>query len=176
VPIRNGTVLLRNTNHLVGRMDGADGLKTGYYRQAGFNLTATATRDGMRLIAVVLGCPTLYSRFAVAQQLLEWGFGHFSKLVLVEAGQPISLDVQVANGATHSLRPVARAGLSYVVRNDQKQDLYVIFQVPPVVSAPIAKDQELGEIIVRDQDQILDVIPAVSPVDIVGFPSLPATP
>ncbi|MGH7897713.1 MAG: D-alanyl-D-alanine carboxypeptidase family protein [Candidatus Binatia bacterium] len=176
VPIRNGTVLLRNTNHLVGRMDGADGLKTGYYRQAGFNLTATATRGGMRLIAVVLGCPTLYTRFAVAQQLLEWGFGHFSKLTLVEAGQPISLEVQVANGATDHLRPVAREGLTYVVRNDQKQDLHVIFQVPSVVSAPIAKDQELGEIIIRDQEQILDVIPAVSPVDIVSFPAAAANP
>lgn len=56
VPIRNGTVFIRNTNHLVGHMDGADGLKTGYFRRAGFNLTATATRDGLRLIAVVMGC------------------------------------------------------------------------------------------------------------------------
>jgi len=176
VPIRNGTLLLRNTNHLVGRMDGADGLKTGYFRQAGFNLTATATRDGMRLIAVVLGCPTLYSRFAVAQQLMEWGFAHFSKLTLVEAGQPISLEVQVANGATDHLRPVARASLSYVVRNDQKQDLHVTFQVPTTVSAPIAKDQELGEIIIRNQEQVLDVIPAVSPVDIVTSTSRPVNP
>ncbi|MBI2963824.1 MAG: D-alanyl-D-alanine carboxypeptidase [Deltaproteobacteria bacterium] len=83
VPIRNGTVLLRNTNHLVGRMEGVDGLKTGYYRRAGFNLTATAARDGMRLIAVVMGCPTLRARFLVAQELMEWGFAHFSKLKVV---------------------------------------------------------------------------------------------
>lgn len=164
VPIRGGTVVIRNTNHLVGHMEGADGLKTGYFRQAGFNLTATASRDGLRLIAVVLGCPTLQSRFLVAQQLLEWGFGHYSKLKVVEAGQPLSFTVKVANGTTDQLRPVAASTLTYVVRNDEKQDLHVTFQVPTTVAAPIAKDQEIGEIIVRDQQKILGIVPAVSPV------------
>lgn len=166
VPIRGGTVMLRNTNHLVGHMDGADGLKTGYFYRAGFNLTSTASRDGLRLIAVALGCPTLQSRFLVSQQLLEWGFAHYSKLKVVEAGQPISVDVKVANGARESVTPVAAGTLSYLVRNDEKQDLHVSFQLPTVVAAPIAKDQELGEIIVRDQQKVLDVIPAVSPMDV----------
>jgi serine-type D-Ala-D-Ala carboxypeptidase (penicillin-binding protein 5/6) len=171
VPIRNGTVLIRNTNHLVGHMDGADGLKTGYFRQAGFNLTATASRDGLRLIAVVLGCPTLQARFLVAQQFLEWGFAHFSKLKVVEAGQPLSLTVKIANGATDEVRPVAAGTLSYLVRNDEKQDLHVTLQLPATVSAPIAKDQEIGEIIVRDQQKVLDVIPAVSPVAVTTGPA-----
>ena len=171
VPIRGGSVVIRNTNHLVGHMDGADGLKTGYFRQAGFNLTATASRDNLRLIAVVLGCPTLQARFLVAQQLLEWGFGHFSKLKVVEAGQPLSLTVKVANGSTDQLRPVAAGTASYVVRNDEKQDLQVTFQLPSTVSAPIAKDQEIGEIIVRDQQKVLDVIPAVSPVAVTTGPA-----
>ena len=98
VPIRNGTVYIRNTNHLVGHMDGADGLKTGYYRRAGFNLTATATRDGRRLIAVVMGCPTLQSRFLLAQELMEWGFAHHSKPKVAESVQPVSVDVRVAAG------------------------------------------------------------------------------
>lgn len=169
VSIRRGTVKLRNTNHLVGRMDGADGLKTGYFRQAGFNLTATASRDGLRLIAVVLGCPTLQARFLVAQELLEWGFAHFSKLILVEAGQPLSVDVKVANGLTDHVRPVAAGTVTYVVRNDEKHDLRVTFQLPATVSAPIAKNQELGEIVIRDQEQVLDVIPALSPVDVVDL-------
>jgi D-alanyl-D-alanine carboxypeptidase (penicillin-binding protein 5/6) len=160
--------MLRNTNHLVGHMDGADGLKTGYFRRAGFNLTATASRDGMRLIAVVLGCPTLQSRFRLAQELLEWGFAHYSKLNVVQAGQPLSFEVKVANGATESIRPIAAQSLTYVVRNDEKQDLRVTFQLPATVAAPVAAHQELGEIIVRDQDKLLGVIPAVSPVGIAG--------
>lgn len=86
VPFRNGLVRLRNTNHLIGRMSGADGLKTGYIRLAGFNLTATAMRGDMRLVAVVLGCPTLRSRFDVAEALLEWGFSHYAKLNVVRTG------------------------------------------------------------------------------------------
>jgi D-alanyl-D-alanine carboxypeptidase (penicillin-binding protein 5/6) len=168
VSIRNGKVVLRNTNHLVGHMDGADGLKTGYFRRAGFNLTATASRDGMRLIAVVLGCPTLQSRFRLAQELLEWGFAHYSKLNVVQAGQPLSFEVTVANGATESIRPIAAQSLSYVVSKETKQDLRVTFQLPATVSAPVAANQELGEIIVHDQDKLLGVIPAVAPVGVAG--------
>jgi D-alanyl-D-alanine carboxypeptidase (penicillin-binding protein 5/6) len=174
VPIRGGTVLIHNTNHLVGHMDGADGLKTGYYRQAGFNLTATASRDGLRLIAVVLGCPTLQSRFLLAQQLMEWGFAHFSKLKVVEAGQSLSFDVKIANGSTDHVQPVAAQSVTYLVRNDAKSDLHVTFQVPAMVSAPIAKDQPLGEIVVRDKQRVLGVISAVSPIDVMGASTLSA--
>ena len=123
-------------------------------------------REELSRAMALAGCPTLQSRFLVSQQLLEWGFAHFSKLKVVEAGQPISVEVQVSNGARQSVRPVAAGSLTYVVRNDEKKDLHVSFQLPTVVSAPIAKDQELGEIIVRDQQKVLDVIPAVSPVDV----------
>ncbi len=91
VPFRNGLVRLRNTNHLIGKMAGADGLKTGYIRLSGFNLTATAMRDGTRLIAVVLGCPTLRSRFDLAENLLEWGFSHYTKLDLARGGEPLNV-------------------------------------------------------------------------------------
>jgi D-alanyl-D-alanine carboxypeptidase (penicillin-binding protein 5/6) len=171
VPFRGGTVLLRNTNHLVGHMEGADGLKTGYYGLAGFNLTATAERDGLRLIAIVLGCPTLRSRFQVAQELMEWGFANYSKLQLVRAGEPLALEVKVQNGGTTtSLRPVAADDLVYLIRNGESRDLHVSFQVPPSVSAPIHKDQEIGEIIVRDRTQVLDVIPAIAPSDVKTAP------
>ena len=171
VPIRNGKVVLRNTNHLVGHMDGADGLKTGYFRRAGFNLTATASRDGMRLIAVVLGCPTLQSRFRLAQQLLEWGFAHYSKLNVVQAGQPLSFEVKVSNGAAESIRPIAAQSLTYVISNEEEKDLRVTFQLPATVRAPVAAHQELGEIIVRDQGKLLGVIPAVSPIGVADSPT-----
>lgn len=173
VPIRNGTVYIRNTNHLVGHMEGADGLKTGYYRRAGFNLTATATRDGLRLIAVVMGCPTLQSRFLLAQELMEWGFAHFSKLKVVERGQPLAVDVRVSNGQIESVTPIAAHSASYLIRDGQRDDLRVTYQFPTTVSAPVAKHQELGEIIIRDRSQqVLEVIPAISPIDVRSGPLL----
>ncbi|MGH7823356.1 MAG: D-alanyl-D-alanine carboxypeptidase family protein, partial [Candidatus Binatia bacterium] len=163
IGFRNGRVRLRNTNHLIGRVSGVDGLKTGYYRVAGFNLTATASRDGMRLISVVLGCPNLRCRFEAAEGLLEWGFANYSKMALVRAGEPLSVEIQVANGTSPALRPIAAESSSYLVRKDEIGDLEVRFQLPSVVTAPVVKNQPLGEIIIRDGEGILDVIPAISP-------------
>ena len=88
---------------------------------------------------------------------------------------PLSFDVKVANGSTDHVRPIAARTVTYVVRNGEKNDLHVTFQLPAMVSAPIAKDQELGEIIVREQQQqVLGVIPAVSPIDVVGESASPA--
>ena len=83
-------------------------------------------------------------------------------------------EVKVANGAAESIRPIAAQSLSYVVSNEEKQDLRVTFQLPATVLAPVAAHQELGEIIVRDQDKLLGVIPAVSPVGVAGG-AAPAT-
>ncbi len=72
--IRFGKKVLRNYNTLIGRYPGADGMKTGFICASGFNLVATATRDGKRLIAVVLGAPSSAGRAIKAAQLLERGF------------------------------------------------------------------------------------------------------
>ena len=74
----NGVAILNNTNHLIGHFEGCDGLKTGFTFQAGFNVTTTAKRDDMRLIAVILGAPSNAQRFAQAAKLMEWGFDRFT--------------------------------------------------------------------------------------------------
>ena len=82
-PFDDGAVLLHNTNRLIGHYEGADGLKTGFTLKAGFNLTATAQRGNMRLIAVVLGAPSNAQRFVQAAKLLDWGFDNFEKVEVV---------------------------------------------------------------------------------------------
>jgi D-alanyl-D-alanine carboxypeptidase (penicillin-binding protein 5/6) len=74
IPFRNGRIMLPNTNHLVGKVIGVDGLKTGYTNKARFNLVTTAERDRRRLIAVVMGGQSSQIRFRIATTLLEWGF------------------------------------------------------------------------------------------------------
>src|SRR5215469_18893058 len=69
-----GVTVLHNTNHLIGHLEGCDGLKTGFTFQAGFNLTATAKRGNLRFVSVVLGAPSNRQRFAQSARLLEWGF------------------------------------------------------------------------------------------------------
>ena len=94
--IRMGKMVQRNYNTLIGRYPGADGMKTGFICASGFNLVATATRDGRRLIAVVLGAPSSAARALKAAQLLERGFNSNSglswlmpSLGTVEALQPV---------------------------------------------------------------------------------------
>ena len=161
--IRNGRTRIKNTNKLVGDMNGLDGLKTGYYRVAGFNLAATAQRDGMRLISVVMGCPNQKCRFDVTRGVLEWGFATYGITRLVDTREPLSVIVEVQNGTSRTVRPIAAESSTYLLRRDELQQLKVHFQLPETVAAPIFQDQPLGEIIIEGPGGILDVIPAIAP-------------
>ncbi|MBI2432081.1 MAG: D-alanyl-D-alanine carboxypeptidase, partial [Candidatus Hydrogenedentes bacterium] len=97
---RETDALKSNTNKLLWRMPDCDGMKTGYIRAAGFCITATAQRGGVRLISVVMGNPSKYDRFNQAQQLLEGGFRNVRKLRLVAQGQSLGKPVPVNNCAT----------------------------------------------------------------------------
>ena len=74
--------------------------------------------------------------------------------------------MKVAGGASETVRPIAADEVSYVVRKGQAQDLHVTYQIPSVISAPVAKHQALGEVVVRDRERVVGVVPAVSPTDI----------
>lgn len=84
IPFRDGRMSLPNTNRLVGRVQGVDGLKTGFTAKARFNLVTTAQRGSRRLIAVVLGGQSSSLRFHTAENLLEWGFAHLPRANALE--------------------------------------------------------------------------------------------
>lgn len=87
IPFRNGRIMLPNTNHLVGKVSGVDGLKTGYTNKARFNLVTTAQRDRRRLIAVVMGGQSSQIRFRIARTLLEWGFTRYTHYHAFKEGE-----------------------------------------------------------------------------------------
>ena len=95
VPFREGRIMLPNTNRLVGKVAGVDGLKTGFTYKARFNLVSTAQRGPLRLIAVVMGGRSSRIRFRTAENLLEWGFAHSVRLPLVKGGEPPGAEVHV---------------------------------------------------------------------------------
>ncbi|MBI3757079.1 MAG: D-alanyl-D-alanine carboxypeptidase [Deltaproteobacteria bacterium] len=166
VPFRQGRTYLPNTNHLVGQVVGVDGLKTGFTAQARFNLVTTAQRGSLRLIAVVLGGQSSGLRFHTAANLLEWGFAHFTRKNVIESGQPIGAEVRVEQGSSSTLQPIAANGASLLMSKDAATDLSLVPQLPSIISAPIARDQVLGQIEVRSKNHTVVVIPAVSPGDI----------
>jgi D-alanyl-D-alanine carboxypeptidase (penicillin-binding protein 5/6) len=160
----NGEAILHNTNHLIGHFEGCDGIKTGFTYQAGFNLTATAKRGDMRLIAVVLGAPSNRERFRQAARLLEWGFDNFTRVAVVKRGEPLLVHVRVAEGPL--IQPIAADEVKLVVPKNKIQDLKVEYDVPKSVSGPLAVGAPLGQVIVRDDTRILTKVNALSPVSV----------
>ena len=162
-----GSVILHNTNHLIGHYDGCDGLKTGFTMEAGFNLTATAQRGDMRLVSVILGAPSNQQRFTQTQKLLDMGFNNFEKVQLLKRGEALPIHIRVDQGGT--IQPVPETDLAVVLRKSNVPDLKLEYIVPPTVSGPIALGAPLGQVIVHDGGEVMTKVDVVSPVA-VGYP------
>lgn len=162
VDFDDGVCILNNTNHLVGHFEGCDGLKTGFTFEAGFNVTATAKRGDMRLIAVILGAPSNAQRFAQAGKLLEWGFDQFTALPLLKSGQPLPVEVQVSSGPV--IQPIAAGDLKVVVPKADASEVKLVYDVAPVINGPVTAGERLGRVLVQDQGQPMTEVMVVSPV------------
>ncbi len=108
-PEGKGHLQLTNTNGLLGKCTGVDGLKTGYIKESGFCITVTCLRGGKRMVAVVMGAPTTPKRNAVVQKLLDWGYKRDSELSYTLEEQNSTLPAKARTGAP-LVRPVAAPG------------------------------------------------------------------
>ncbi len=158
----NGVCMLHNTNHLIGHFEGCDGLKTGFTFQAGFNVTSTAKRGNMRLIAVILGAPSNQQRFAQAAKLMEWGFDQFIAVSLLKSGQPLPVQVQVSSGPL--IQPVAASDLKVVVPKTDASAVKLVYDVAPAIDGPVATGETLGRVVVQNQGQVMTEVTAISPI------------
>lgn len=165
-PFRDGQFTMRNTNHLVRTYKGATGLKTGYYAAAGFEVTATASREGLNLIAVVLGVPTKQGSFEEAAKLLSKGFAGYRAVHPVKAGQPVGAQVSIASGKEKFIVGEAAKDLRMVLPRQQAQQLKVEVKVPAQIEAPITKGQVIGEIVTMQGDKELSRIDVLAPRDV----------
>ena len=156
--VRNGSFGLANTNKLVRFYQGATGLKTGYTAQAGYCLSASALRDGMELIAVVMGADNSKDRFAACKQMLDYGFANYA-LVIPET-QTGTVPVQLGQAAT--VEAVPAEDVKLLVDKQQKNDVTVQIQLEQQVEAPVSQGQRLGTMTVRSGQQILAQIPMVA--------------
>jgi len=171
-PFRGGAFTLRNTNHLVRTFAGCDGLKTGFYYEAGFNVVATAQRGGMRLIAVVLGSPRKGGNFDSAAGLLAQGFANYEIRVLGTRGAPIAQAVAVSGGSSTDFEPVWGDSLSVLQKRGDASSLKVDFQLPASVAAPIRAGQQVGVGQASVGGKVVASAPLVAPASIGPKPSL----
>jgi D-alanyl-D-alanine carboxypeptidase (penicillin-binding protein 5/6) len=161
-PFRNGTMTLTNTNRLVRETNWVDGLKTGYYREAGFNVTATAQRDGLRLIAVVMGAPEKHHCFSEAARLLNKGFAEYKALVAVKQGDTVANDVAVKGGKPHFVRVVAGGSVSVLAKRAEKRSFSLELALSNDVHAPLSANAPIGEVVVKDGDTVIGRVPALA--------------
>lgn len=144
--LRNGKSALSNTNKLVRNYSGCTGLKTGSTSLALFNLSASATRDGLSLIAVVMKAPTSALRFSNATSLLDYGFSNYSYKSFGNQGEIVK-SVAITKGVSKEINAVYETSPSFLIKKGEESSItYEISLNENVVQAPVTQGQLLGTI------------------------------
>lgn len=159
--LRNGKTELNNTNKLVNKYDGITGLKTGTTSKAGFCVCATAEREDMNLIAVVLGADTSEHRFQTASNLLDFGFAEYA-VVAPQIDEAQITPVKIKNGKVKSVVPIYNQTDKLLVKKGDINIIYT-YEIEDSVSAPVENGAELGEISIKNGDDVIKTITLVSP-------------
>ena len=162
--VRNGAFGLANTNKLVRFYQGTTGLKTGYTSAAGHCLSASAQRDGIELIAVVLGCASSTARFEDAKALLNWGFANYAL-----ATPDLDLDlspIQVTLGKADSVSPLLPDSTPILIRKSQQASVTRQVELEEQLEAPVLRGQVIGTLRVMAGDTLLKELPLTAEADV----------
>lgn len=143
--LRDGKSSLVNTNKLVRNYNGCTGLKTGSTSIALYNLSASATRNNLSLIAVVLKAPTPAIRFSNAQKLLDYGFSNYTVTSFGKKGDVIK-SVEIKKGTTSSIDAILENDAEVLMSNGSNKDVTQEIKLDNTFNAPILEGQKLGEV------------------------------
>ena len=143
--LRDGKSSLVNTNKLVRNYNGCTGLKTGSTSIALYNLSASATRNNLSLIAVVLKAPTPAIRFSNAQKLLDYGFSNYTVTSFGKKGDVIK-SVEIKKGTTSSIDAILESDAEVLMSNGSSKDITQEIKLDDTFTAPILEGQKLGEV------------------------------
>ena len=156
--VRGGAFGLSNTNKLIRFYPGATGLKTGFTSAAGYCLSASAEREGLELIAVVMGSKTSADRFSACKSLLDYGFANYA-LVTPEAEEA---RVPVKLGEADWVRAVPGEEARLLVEKQQRGQIVTEITLEDSLTAPVSRGQRLGTLTVKAGEQVLSEIPMVT--------------
>ena len=162
--VRGGAFGLSNTNKLVRFYQGTTGLKTGYTSGAGHCLSASALRDGVEYVAVVLHCSSSQERFQSAKQLLDYGFANYA-LAAPELQEAIPA-VPVVLGAEETIVPMLADATPLLVEKGQKNSVTTRVEVAEQVKAPVEAGQRLGTVTMQVGGETLASIPLIAPEEV----------
>ena len=161
--VRNGAFGLSNTNKLIRFYPGATGLKTGYTAGAGYCLSASAQKEGMELIAVVMGAKTSQARNAACKELLDYGFANFA-VVAPEPEELPQVAVRLGKQNRVPVRMAETAGM--LIEKSQRSGITTEISLEESVAAPVVRGQTLGSLSVKSGEQTLRQIPLVAAEDV----------
>lgn len=156
--IRNGAFVLNNTNRLIRYYPGTNGLKTGSTAKAGFCISAAAKREGMQLIAVVMGASTRDGRNETAKQLLNWGFANYAS-VTVENETPYKIATQY--GKEKSVLADYEP-FHLIIEKNKVTSVVRSVNLPQNIDAPVKMGEKVGELICKVDDAIIAKQPIVA--------------
>ena len=157
--VRNGEFGLSNTNKLIRFYDGATGLKTGFTSGAGYCLSASALREGMELIAVVMGAESSQVRFAACKSMLDYGFANFA--VITPEITEVS-PVPVKLGKDTVAVPMLGEAEGLLIDKAQKNAITSSVTLEESVTAPVSQGQRLGTLHIKAGEQVLSEVPLVA--------------
>lgn len=153
--IRDGAFVLTNTNRLIRFFPGANGLKTGSTSKAGFCISAAAKRDGMQLIAVVMGASTRDSRNETAKQMLNWGFANYARVTVSNQEE---LSIPVSRGKESSVC-VDYDSFDLIVAKKHADKVETNIQLDETVEAPVSIGDSVGKLICKIDGETVKEVP-----------------
>ena len=143
--LRDGKSELVNTNKLIRNYKGATGLKTGSTSLTLYNLSASATRDNLSLIAVIMKAPTTKTRFSEAQKLLDYGFNNYTCKSFGNEGETVQ-EVTVNKGVEKTVNAIFKNSANVFIKKGQENNIIQNITIDENIFAPIEKDQKIGEV------------------------------
>lgn len=159
--LREGKSELTNTNRLVRTYEGCTGLKTGSTSLALYNLSASATRNNLKLIAVIMKAPTTKHRFGEAKQLLDYGFNNFEYVQLGKKGDIIQ-NVQIEKSTENNVNLVFEKDFGAFIKKGRSKEIVQEITINENISAPINNGDILGKVEIKLDDEIVAEVNLVS--------------
>ncbi len=162
-PFRGGEFILENTNTLIGRFSGMDGIKTGYTERAGYNLCATAERKGTRYVSVVMGAESRSECAAITARILSRAFNECRLVAVATKGEAISDEpVVVEQSQAATIAPLASRDVRVLVPTLHRDELVVTTEIRDPLRAPLVTGSPVGNAVVTYRGEFLTNVPIVS--------------
>lgn len=152
--LRDGKSSLVNTNKLLRNYTGATGLKTGSTSLALYNLSASATKNGLNLIAVILKAPSTKVRFEEATKVLDYGFSNYTYKEFAKANDVLK-QIEVQKGVEKNLDIVFKQDTGIIIKKGTEKEIVQNIQLKENIEAPISKDEVIGEITYSLNNEII---------------------